>query len=95
MIHFRNLLTIKDINSTLGTYKLSRFRLDFSWTPTPYFFEYKNNLLDKNTQKMDIGKNENKERVHIGERIRDMIIYKDKLYLFLEDSASFAEITFK
>ena len=60
-----------------------------------YFFEYNNNILDKNEQKIDINKNKNIERLHIGERIRDMIIYKDKLYLFLEDSASFAEITFK
>ena len=34
------------------------------------------------------------ERVHIGERIRDMIYYNEKLYLYLEDTASLAEISF-
>ena len=31
----RNLLTIKRYQHPLGTYKLSRFRLDFSWDPPP------------------------------------------------------------
>ena len=34
------------------------------------------------------------KRVHIGERIRDMIYYNEKLYLYLEDTASLAEISF-
>ena len=34
------------------------------------------------------------ERVYIGERIRDMIYYNNKLYLYLEDTASLAEISF-
>ena len=34
------------------------------------------------------------ERVHIGERIRDMIYYNNKLYLYLEDTASIAEVSF-
>ena len=33
------------------------------------------------------------ERVHIGERIRDMIYYNEKLYLYLEDTASIAEVS--
>jgi hypothetical protein len=32
-------------------------------------------------------------RVHIGERIRDMIYYNEKLYLYLEDTASLAEVS--
>ena len=35
------------------------------------------------------------ERVHIGERIRDMIYYNKKLYLYLEDTASIAEVSIK
>ena len=35
------------------------------------------------------------ERVHIGERIRDMIYYNEKLYLYLEDTASIAEVSVK
>ena len=33
------------------------------------------------------------KRVHIGERIRDMIYYNKKLYLYLEDTASLAEVS--
>jgi len=32
--------------------------------------------------------------ITIGERIRDMIYYNNKLYLYLEDTASLAEISF-
>ena len=34
------------------------------------------------------------KRLDIGERIRDMIYYNNKLYLYLEDTASLAEISF-
>ena len=34
------------------------------------------------------------KKLDIGERIRDMIYYNDKLYLYLEDTASLAEISF-
>ena len=83
------------ISQIVGLEKENHYVVSSMKDQSLYFFEYKNNILDKNKQKIDIDKNENIERVHIGERIRDMIIYKDKLYLFLEDSASFAEITFK
>ena len=35
------------------------------------------------------------ERVHIGEKIRDLIYYNKKLYLYLEDTASIAEVSIK
>ena len=35
------------------------------------------------------------KRIEIGERIRDMIKYKNELYLFLEDTASFAQVILK
>ena len=60
-----------------------------------YFFEYDYNDKKINTpNKVSNGKAENIkiERVHIGERIRDMIYYNDKLYLYLEDTASIAEV---
>ena len=41
------------------------------------------------------GENIKIERVHIGERIRDMIYHNEKLYLYLEDTASIAEISLK
>ena len=34
------------------------------------------------------------KKLDIGERIRDMIYYNNKLYLYLEDTASLAEISF-
>ena len=34
------------------------------------------------------------KKLDIGERIRDMIYYNSKLYLYLEDTASLAEISF-
>ena len=34
-------------------------------------------------------------RIEIGERIRDMIKYNNELYLFLEDTASFAQVILK
>ncbi len=60
-----------------------------------YFFEY-----DFNNEKLTIpnkvtngnANNVKIERVHIGERIRDMIYYNKKLYLYLEDTASIAEV---
>ena len=60
-----------------------------------YFFEYDYNDKKINTpNKVSNGKAENIkiERVHIGERIRDMIYYNKKLYLYLEDTASIAEV---
>ena len=60
-----------------------------------YFFEYDYNDKKINTpNKVSNGNAENIkiERVHIGERIRDMIYYNDKLYLYLEDTASIAEV---
>ncbi len=63
-----------------------------------YFFEYDYN--DKNLStpnKVRDGNAENIkiERVHIGERIRDIIYYNEKLYLYLEDTASIAEVSIK
>ena len=63
-----------------------------------YFFEFDyNNKKVTTPNKVSNGYAENIkiERVHIGERIRDMIKYEDKLFLFLEDTASFAQITLK
>ena len=61
-----------------------------------YFFDF--DYSDKNItspNKVIDGKAENIEikRVHIGERIRDMIYYNEKLYLYLEDTASIAEVS--
>jgi glucose/arabinose dehydrogenase len=61
-----------------------------------YFFEYNyngENITSPN--KVINGRAENIEinRVHIGERIRDMIYYNEKLYLYLEDTASLAEVS--
>ena len=49
-----------------------------------YFFELKENkeIINMN-------------RIEIGERIRDMIKYNNELYLFLEDTASFAQVILK
>ena len=63
-----------------------------------YFFTF--NYDDKNIttpNKVINGRAENIKikRVHIGERIRDMIYYNEKLYLYLEDTASIAEIYIK
>ena len=52
-----------------------------------YFFEYNYNNKDKNFNIV--------KKLDIGERIRDMIYYNNKLYLYLEDTASLAEISFK
>ena len=51
-----------------------------------YFFEYYNNNKENNFNIV--------KKLDIGERIRDMIYYNNKLYLFLEDTASLAEISF-
>ena len=61
-----------------------------------YFFDF--NYDDKNItspNKVVNGSAENIKikRVHIGERIRDMIYYNKKLYLYLEDTASLAEVS--
>ena len=61
-----------------------------------YFFTF--DYDDKNItspNKVINGRADNIEikRVHIGERIRDMIYYNEKLYLYLEDTASLAEVT--
>ena len=61
-----------------------------------YFFEYDYNDKNINTpNKVTNGnaKNIKIERVHVGERIRDMIYYNEKLYLYLEDTASIAEVS--
>ena len=61
-----------------------------------YFFEYDyNNKKLATANKVNNGNAENIkiERVHIGERIRDMIYYNEKLYLYLEDTASIAEVS--
>ena len=60
-----------------------------------YFFDF--NYDNKNItlpNKVINGRAENIKikRVHIGERIRDMIYYNEKLYLYLEDTASIAFI---
>ena len=63
-----------------------------------YFFEFDyNNKKVTTPNKVSNGYAENIkiERVHIGERIRDMIKYEGQLFLFLEDTASFAQITLK
>ena len=51
-----------------------------------YFFEYNYNNKENNFNII--------KQLDIGERIRDMIYYNNKLYLYLEDSASLAEISF-
>ncbi len=51
-----------------------------------YFFEYNYNINENNFNIV--------KRLDIGERIRDMIYYNNKLYLYLEDTASLAEISF-
>ena len=61
-----------------------------------YFFTF--NYDDKNItspNKIINGRANNIEikRVNIGERIRDMIYYNKKLYLYLEDTASLAEVS--
>ena len=61
-----------------------------------YFFDFDyedKNLIFPNKVKNGNSENINIERVYIGERIRDMIYYDNKLYLYLEDTASFAEIS--
>ena len=63
-----------------------------------YFFEYDyNDEIITTPNKVSNGNSDNIkiERVHIGERIRDMIYYNEKLYLYLEDTASLAEVSFK
>ena len=62
-----------------------------------YFFEYdydNKKLSTPNKVKNGNAENIKIERVHIGERIRDMIYYNEKLYLYLEDTASLAEVSF-
>ena len=51
-----------------------------------YFFEYLYNNKENNFNIV--------KKLDIGERIRDMIYYNNKLYLYLEDTASLAEISF-
>ena len=51
-----------------------------------YFFEYNYNNKENNFNIV--------KKLDIGERIRDMIYYNNKLYLYLEDTASLAEISF-
>ena len=61
-----------------------------------YFFEYDYNdekITTPNKVKNGNAENIKIERVHIGERIRDMIYYNEKLYLYLEDTASIAEVS--
>ena len=61
-----------------------------------YFFEYDYNDEKITTpNKVSNGNSDNIkiERVHIGERIRDMIYYNKKLYLYLEDTGSIAEVS--
>ena len=61
-----------------------------------YFFEYDNKKENqKFGQKIHSDDNKNIERIHIGERIRDMIYHDKNLYLYLEDSASIAVVIFK
>ena len=63
-----------------------------------YFFEYDyndKNLSTPNKVREGNAENIKIERVHIGERIRDMIYYNEKLYLYLEDTASIAEVSIK
>ncbi len=52
-----------------------------------YFFEY--DYKNKEQYFVDV------KKFNIGERIRDMIYYNNKLYLYLEDTASLAEISFE
>jgi len=61
-----------------------------------YFFEYNHKKENQQFgQKIHSGENKNFERIHIGERIRDMIYHDKKLYLYLEDSASIAVVIFE
>ena len=52
-----------------------------------YFFEYNYNNKENNFNII--------KQLDIGERIRDMIYYNKKLYLYLEDTASIAEVSIK
>ena len=61
-----------------------------------YFFEYdynNKNITTPNKVRTGYANDIKIERVHIGERIRDMIYYNEKLYLYLEDTASIAEVS--
>lgn len=61
-----------------------------------YFFEYNHKKENQQFgQKIHSGENKNISRIHIGERIRDMIYHDKKLYLYLEDSASIAVVFFE
>lgn len=61
-----------------------------------YFFEYNHKKENQQFgQKIHSGENKNIARIHIGERIRDMIYHDKKLYLYLEDSASIAVVIFE
>ena len=51
-----------------------------------YFFKYNYNNEENNFNII--------KQLDIGERIRDMIYYDNKLYLYLEDTASLAEVSF-
>ncbi len=61
-----------------------------------YFFDFdysNKNFLSANKVKNGNSDNIEIERVYIDERIRDMIYYKNKLYLYLEDTASIAVVS--
>ena len=84
------------ISQIIGLNKSNKYVVASMKDESLYFFDYDYN--DKNItspNKVINGRADNIEinRVHIGERIRDMIYYNEKLYLYLEDTASLAEVS--
>ena len=72
------------ISQILGLDKKNHYVVASLKDSSLYFFELKDNKEIINMK-----------RIEIGERIRDMIKYNNELYLFLEDTASFAQVILK
>ena len=84
------------ISQIIGLKETNKYVVASMKDESLYFFTF--DYDDKNItspNKVINGRADNIEikRVHIGERIRDMIYYNEKLYLYLEDTASLAEVT--
>lgn len=84
------------ISQIIGLNKINKYVVASMKDESLYFFDYNYNDTKLSTpNKVTNGKADNIkiERVHIGERIRDMIYYDNRLYLYLEDTASIAVVT--
>ena len=83
------------ISQIVGLDKNNKYVVASMKDESLYFFEYdfSNEQLTR-PNKVINGKADNIkiERIHIGERIRDVIYYNEKLYLYLEDTASIAVV---